>query len=107
MTAPAEDEGENRPEAASDEGEDRPERWDRQWAEYGVNVGHAVYGGIHIHPPIAPGPSSRPVGGMPYLGRVARHRKFLTTLADFAQVCRRAVRAMSDLRLDDAGKEQR
>ena len=43
-----------------------------QWADYGVNVGHNVYGGIHVHPPF---PSAGPPPPRPGAARPRAKRR--------------------------------
>lgn len=78
------------------------ERSDSQWADYGVNVGHAVYGGIHLHSPA----SSRGRRGSAVLPRMTRHAAVRSALTDLAHACRRAAATLSYLRPDAAGKEE-
>lgn len=72
------------------------ERGDSQWADYGVNVGHAVYGGIHFHPPASPAARSR-----------LRNGTAQSALTDLARACERVAAALAHLRPDEAGKEKR
>ncbi|MEU9482418.1 hypothetical protein AB0D83_01880 [Streptomyces decoyicus] len=82
------------------------ERGDSQSADYGVNVGHAVYGGIHFHSPAPQAAPSRRRGGTAHLARMARHAAALSALTDLARACSRAAAALSYLRPDEAGEEE-
>ncbi len=88
-------------------GDDNAPHWrdrgDSQWADYGVNVGHAVYGGIHFHPP-APWPRRR--NDMARPARKTWHAAAQSALTDLARVCHRAAAALDYLRPDEAGKEE-
>ncbi|MFJ2915758.1 hypothetical protein ACIO8F_41855 [Streptomyces sp. NPDC087228] len=79
---------------------------DSQWADYGVNVGHAVYGGIHFHPPASQAASSGGRRGSAPLARMTRHAAVRSALTDLAHACGRAAAALSYLRPDEAGKEK-
>lgn len=79
------------------------ERGAGQWADYGVNVGHAVYGGIHFHPPATPSPHRN---GTARRARTTWHAAVLSALADLARACDRAAAALAYLRPDEAGKEE-
>ncbi|GFE19218.1 hypothetical protein Sgleb_72650 [Streptomyces glebosus] len=71
-----------------------------------MNVGHAVYGGIHFHPPAPQAAPSRRRGGKAHLARMTRHADVLLALTDLARACLRAATALSYLRPDEAGKEE-
>ncbi|MGA5358392.1 hypothetical protein [Streptomyces purpurascens] len=82
------------------------ERGDSQWADYGVNVGHAVYGGIHFHPPASPAARSRRRNGAAHPARMTRHAAVRSALTDLARACGRVAAALAHLRPDEAGKEE-
>ncbi|MGP3925244.1 hypothetical protein [Streptomyces sp. 8N616] len=82
------------------------ERGDSQWADYGVNVGHAVYGGIHFHPPASPAARSRRRNGTAHPARVTWHAAVRSALTDFARACGRAAAALAYLRPDEVGMEE-
>lgn len=82
------------------------ERGDSQWADYGVNVGHAVYGGIHFHPPASPAGRSHRRNGTAHPARVTWHVAVRSALTAFARACGRAADALAYLRPDEAGKEE-
>ena len=66
-----------------------------QWADCGVNVGHAVYGDIHIHPPA---PADRPRGvrhATTSPVSATRHAAVRSALNAFVRACERAVAALS------------
>lgn len=79
------------------------ERGDSQWADYGVNVGHAVYGGIHFHPPAARSPRRN---GTAHPAGSTWHAAVRAALTDLARACDRAAAALAQLRPDEAGKEE-
>lgn len=79
------------------------ERGDSQWADYGVNVGHAVYGGVHFHPPATPSPRRN---GMEHRARMTWQVAVRSALTDLARACGRAAAALAYLRPDEAGKEE-
>lgn len=83
------------------------ERGDSQWADYGVNVGHAVYGGIHFHPPASPAARSRRRNGTAQSARLTWHTALRSALTDLARACERVAAALAHLRPDEAGKEKR
>lgn len=83
----------------------RRERRDNQWVDYGVNVGNAVYGGIHFHRPVTRAASSDR-HGKAHPARLERHAAVRSALADLARACGRVAVAMSYLRPDEAGKEE-
>ncbi len=69
-----------------------------QWAGYGVNVGHTVYGGVHFHPFVpAVGPSRRrttsPVSA-------AQYAAVLSVLSVLTCACGRAAAALMSIGLD-------
>ncbi len=79
------------------------DRGDSQWADYGVNVGHTVYGGIHFHPPATPSPRRNGAA----LGAGTTWRTAVrSALADLARACGRAAAVMAYLRSDETGKEK-
>lgn len=81
------------------------ERGDIQWAHYGVNVGHAIYGDIHLHPPAsAAGRSRRRDEAHPV--PVTWHAAARSALIGLARACDRAAAALAYLRPDEAGKEE-
>ncbi|MER5525750.1 hypothetical protein ABT075_14230 [Streptomyces sp. NPDC002677] len=80
------------------------ERGDSQWADYGVNVGHAVYGGIHFHPAASPAARLRRRNGTAYPARMTWHAAVRSALTDLARACGRAAAALAYLRPDEAGK---
>jgi hypothetical protein len=82
------------------------ERGDSQRADYGVNVGHAVYGGIHFHPPASPAAWSRHRNGTAHPASMTRHAALRSVLTDLARACGRAAAALAYLRPDEAGKEE-
>ncbi|OON72447.1 hypothetical protein B1H18_29905 [Streptomyces tsukubensis] len=82
------------------------ERADSQWADYGVNVGHAVYGGIHFHSP-APAAWFRLGSGAGHPAGTTWHVAMRSALAALAHTCGRAAAALTYLRPDEAGKEER
>ncbi|GAB3108827.1 hypothetical protein GCM10027160_07240 [Streptomyces calidiresistens] len=84
----------------------RQERGDSQWADYGVNVGHAVYGDIHFHPPVSSAARSRRQNGTAYTARMTRHAAVRSALTGLVHVCGRAAAALVYLRPDGAGKEE-
>ncbi|ANH94492.1 hypothetical protein A8713_27655 [Streptomyces sp. SAT1] len=70
--------------------------WDGiQWAGFGVNVGHGMYGDIHIHPSIPA--NGRPHGRRRTLSPIsaARHAEVRSALVTLVQACERAVAALS------------
>lgn len=79
------------------------ERGDSQWADYGVNVGHAVYGGIHFHPPATPSPRRN---GTAPRARMTWQTAVLSALTELARACGRAAAALTNLRPEKAGKEE-
>ncbi|WP_217213834.1 hypothetical protein [Streptomyces sp. AC550_RSS872] len=81
------------------------ERGNNQWADYGVNVGHAVYGGIHFHPPASTAARSRRRNGTAQLART-RHEAFRSALVELARACGRVAAALAYLRPDEAAKEE-
>ncbi|MFJ6129986.1 hypothetical protein ACIQKE_33455 [Streptomyces griseoviridis] len=83
------------------------ERGDSQCADFGVNVGHAVYGGIHFHPAASPTAGSGHRTGPAYSGRRAtRHAAVLLALADLVRAFGRAAHALEWLSLDEIGEEE-
>lgn len=82
------------------------ERGDNQRADYGVNVGHAVYGGIHFHPPASPAARSRRRNGTAHPARTTRYAAFRSALTELAHACGRVAAALAYLRPDEAGKEE-
>ncbi|MFE7839410.1 hypothetical protein ACFU53_26155 [Streptomyces sp. NPDC057474] len=82
------------------------ERGESQWADYGVNVGHAVYGGIHFHPPAAPAAWSLRRNGTAHPARTTWHTAVRPALIGLARACDRAAAALAHLRPDEAGKEE-
>ncbi|MGH1552316.1 hypothetical protein ACRAWF_09770 [Streptomyces sp. L7] len=85
----------------------RHEPGDSQWADFGVNVGHAVYGGIHFHPPAVPTARSRRRDATTHQARTARDAAMRSALADLAHAFGRAATALACLWPDEAGKEKR
>ncbi|MEU2669344.1 hypothetical protein ABZ622_10780 [Streptomyces sp. NPDC007164] len=85
----------------------RREQADGQWADYGVNVGHAVYGGIHFHPPASPAARLRRGSGTAHPAGTTWHVAVRSALAALAHTCGRAAAALTYLRPDEAGKEER
>lgn len=93
----------------------RPEARSNQWTDYGVTVGHDVYGSIHIHPPVPPGrpPRSRSESVSPM--SAVRHEAVRAALTALVGACERAAAALSSAALwapesnrpDGAGKEER
>ncbi|MGB8939737.1 MAG: hypothetical protein WCD21_05780 [Streptomyces sp.] len=79
------------------------ERGDNQWADYGVNVGHAVYGGVHFYPPASP---SLRWNGTAHRARTTWHAAVGAALTDLARACGRVAAALAYLRPDEAGKEE-
>ncbi|GGZ01651.1 hypothetical protein GCM10010385_59060 [Streptomyces geysiriensis] len=79
------------------------ERGDSQWADYGVNVGHAVYGGIHFHQPATSSPRRN---GTAHRARVTWQAAVLSALTDLARACGRAAAALAFLGPNKAGKEE-
>lgn len=81
----------------------RRERGDSQWADYGVNVGHAVYGDIHVHPPTAWSmrwnATVRPT-------HTTWHVAVRSALTDLTRACGRAAAALADFRPDEVSKEE-
>ncbi|TGZ14248.1 hypothetical protein DV517_57310 [Streptomyces sp. S816] len=88
-----------------DEGAVRPGGDSTQWADYGVNVGHNVYGGIHVHPPFpsAGPPRLRPGAAGPLSKR--RHAALRSALTALADACEEAAAALSHIGL--MGPERR
>jgi hypothetical protein len=82
------------------------ERGDSQWADYGVNVGHAVYGGIHFHPPASPATPSPRRNRTAHRARMTWQAAVWSALTDLARACGRAAAALAYLRPDEAGKEE-
>lgn len=82
------------------------ERGDNQWADYGVNVGHAVYGGIHFHPPASTAARSRRRNHTAQLARMTQHEALRSALVDLACACGRVAAALAYLWPDEAGKEE-
>ncbi|PWG14182.1 hypothetical protein DF268_08095 [Streptomyces sp. V2] len=80
------------------------ERSDSQWADYGVNVGHAVYGGIHFHPPASSDTWSGRRNTTTNRIRATWHVKVRSALTDLAGVCARTATALTHLGPDKAGK---
>lgn len=69
-----------------------------------MNVGHAVYGGIHFHPPAT---RSRHRNGTTHPARRTRYAAVRSALTDLAHACGRAAAALAYLvRPDEAGKEE-
>ncbi|MCX4849655.1 hypothetical protein [Streptomyces sp. NBC_00893] len=85
----------------------RREQVDGQWADYGVNVGHAVYGDIHLHPPASPAARFRRRSGTAHSAGATWHVAVRSALAVLAHTCGRAAAALTYLRPDEAGKEER
>lgn len=83
------------------------ERGDSQWADYGVNIGHAVYGDVHFHPPASSAARSRRRNGTARSARMARHAAVRSALTELARVCDRAAAALAYFRPDRAGKEKK
>ncbi|MET8828454.1 hypothetical protein ABZX40_22875 [Streptomyces sp. NPDC004610] len=86
----------------------RREQGDIQWTDFGVNVGHTVYGGIHFHPPVLSAGRSlgRDEAARPV--RPLRHAAVRSALVDLAHACGRAADALAHLlRPDEAGKEEK
>jgi hypothetical protein len=81
----------------------RRERGDSQWADYGVNVGHAVYGDIHVHPPTA---WSRRRNATARPAHTTWHVAVRSALTDLTRACGRAAIALADFRPDEVGKEE-
>ncbi|WP_405850757.1 hypothetical protein OG211_36580 [Streptomyces niveus] len=79
------------------------ERGESQWADYGVNVGHAVYGGIHFH---SPAPRSGRRNWQAHPARMKRHAVLLSALTDLARACGRAAATLDNLRPEEAGKKE-
>lgn len=82
------------------------ERGDSQWADYGVNVGHAVYGDVHFHPPVSLAVPSRRRNGWAHPTRMTWHAAVRSALTDLARACGRAAAALAYLRPETAGKEE-
>lgn len=84
----------------------RGERGDSQWADYGVNVGHGMYGDVYIYPPhlSAAGPWRR--NGAAHRARMTWHVAVRSALTDLARACGRAAAVLAYLRPDEAGKEE-
>ncbi len=76
---------------------------DSQWADYGVNVGHTVYGGIHFHPPATSSPRRNEPAHRP---RMTWHAAMGSALSDLIRACGRAAAALAYLWPDEAGKEE-
>lgn len=86
----------------------RRERADIQWADFGVNVGHTVYGGIHFHPPALSAGRSLGRGGAAQPSGPPWHTAVSSALSDLARACGRAADALTHLpRPDGAGKEEK
>ncbi len=79
------------------------ERGDSQWADYGVNVGHAVYGGIHFHPPAAPSSRRNEEADR---ACPTWHVAAWSALTNLARACGRAAASLAYLRPEEAGKEE-
>lgn len=82
-------------------------RADGQWTDYGVNVGHAVYGGIHFHPPVLPAARFRRGSGAAYSASATWLVAVRSALAALTRTSSRAATAMTYLWPDEAGKEER
>lgn len=82
-------------------------RVDGQWADYGVNVGHAVYGGIHFHPPVSPAAWFRRENVPAYSASTTWHVAVRSALVALTHTCSRAATAMTYLRPAEAGKGER
>lgn len=82
------------------------ERGDSQWADYGVNVGHAVYGGIHFHAPANPAARPGHRNATPHLAGKTWHTAARSALTGLAHACGRTVAALTYLRPEKAGKEE-
>ncbi|NED35621.1 hypothetical protein [Streptomyces sp. SID8499] len=82
------------------------ESGDIQWADYGVNVGHAVYGGIHFHPAAAQTASARGRRGTTHPARMVHYVDLRSALFDLARACQEVAAALAYLRPDEAGKEE-
>ncbi|GAA2111760.1 hypothetical protein GCM10009759_54040 [Kitasatospora saccharophila] len=80
-----------------------------QWLEHGVNVGHAVYGGIHIHstPATAAPPGRRPTPALPVPLPVLRTAGLRSALQRLSLACARAAQALSTAGPDPVGEENR
>lgn len=66
-----------------------------QWADYGVNVGHTVNGGIHFHAPAPADGPSRPRHGTASPVSAKRHAALRSALFALARACARAGAALS------------
>ncbi|WP_059008628.1 hypothetical protein [Streptomyces specialis] len=78
-----------------------------QWADYGVNVGHDLYGDIHIHPPTPPDGLSRPRRETASPVSETRQAAALSALFALLSACEQAAAALSVFnRPDEAGKEE-
>jgi hypothetical protein len=82
------------------------EQSDSQWADYGVNVGHAVYGGIHFHSPASSAAGSRHRDGTAHPTRRTRQAAVRSALTDLARACGQAAAALAYFRPNEDGKEE-
>ncbi|MEV0446230.1 hypothetical protein AB0I84_43170 [Streptomyces spectabilis] len=89
--------------------ETRLEGDNTQWADYGVNVGHAMYGDIHIHPPALPAdgpPRFRPQVASAI--SATRHTAARSALIAMVRACERTAEVLAVVsRPDMTGKEKR
>ncbi|BAJ26631.1 MULTISPECIES: hypothetical protein [Kitasatospora] len=78
-----------------------------QWLEHGVNVGHAVYGGIHIHSaPVPAAPSGRyPAPALPVPLPTLRTAELRSALHRLSLACAHAAQALSTAGPAPAGEE--
>ncbi|MHC3816820.1 hypothetical protein AMK09_19590 [Streptomyces sp. CB02488] len=81
-------------------------RVDGQWADYGVNVGYAVYGGIHFHPSASAAARFRRGLGTAHSAGTTWHVAVQAALAALAHTCSRAAAALTYLGPDEAGKKE-
>ncbi|NEA99107.1 hypothetical protein [Streptomyces sp. SID13726] len=68
-----------------------------------MNVGHAVYGGVHFH---APATRFGYRNSAPQPARRTWHEAVERALTELAHACGRTAAAMTYLRPDEAGKEE-
>ncbi|GAA2545311.1 hypothetical protein GCM10010398_35260 [Streptomyces fimbriatus] len=79
---------------------------DSQWAGYGVNVGHTVYGGVHFHPAASSATPTPRRNSTAHRARGTWHAAVRSALTELARACDRTAAAMPRLRPDEAGKEE-
>ncbi|KQX50817.1 MULTISPECIES: hypothetical protein [unclassified Streptomyces] len=70
-----------------------------QWADFGVNVGHAVYGDIHIHPAAPADLPARTRTAPPGRRAEPGHASVRAAVVDLVRACERAVAALSSAAL--------